>query len=75
MQQGFGMAARRIIAGANLPHAAAGDIGAVHHDTSLNAPAISWTELLFFCEALLEVAILIRNPTSGNGCYCTPVVE
>jgi hypothetical protein len=45
------MAAHAIIAGAYLPHAAPGDVGAKHHDMSLDAPAISWTGLLFFCGA------------------------
>jgi hypothetical protein len=42
------MAAHAVLAGAYLPHAAtdaAGDVGAVHHDMFLDAPAISWTEL------------------------------
>ncbi|KRQ94083.1 hypothetical protein CQ12_20985 [Bradyrhizobium jicamae] len=34
-------AAQAMIAGAGLPQAALGDVGAVHHDTFLNADAIS----------------------------------
>ena len=48
------MAAHASVARAVLPHAApdaAGAVGAMHHDTSLDAPATSWTKLLFFCGA------------------------
>src|SRR5258708_36129435 len=63
------MAAYVILAGAYLPHAAtdaAGDVGAVHHDVFLDAPAISWTGLLFFCGAQVSRPTSNRNLRSES---------
>src|SRR5260370_24015392 len=65
------MAAYAILAGAYLPHAAtdaAGDVGAVHHDMFLDAPAISWTGLLFFCGAQVSRPTSNRNLRSESEC-------
>ena len=43
--------AAHAIAGVSLPYAAPSDVGAVHHDMSLDARAIRRTGLLFFCGA------------------------
>ena len=46
--------AAHAIAGVSLPYAAPGDVGAVHHDMSLDAHAIRRTGLLFFCGATVS---------------------
>src|SRR5260370_31989748 len=70
--EGIGpMAAHAGLAGAYLPHAAtdaSGDVGAVHHDMSLDAPAISWTGLLFFCGAQVSRPTSNRNLRSESEC-------
>src|SRR5258708_12610677 len=66
-----GRAAYATFAGASLPHAAtdaAGDVGAVHHDMFLDAPAISWTGLLFFCGAQVSRPTSNRNLRSESEC-------
>jgi hypothetical protein len=59
------MPAYAVVAGAYLPHAApdaAGNVGALHHDTSPDAPGIVRSGLLFFCEARSAVETSNRNP-------------
>jgi len=55
-----------------MPHAAPDAADAVHHDMSLDAPAISWSGLLFFCEAQVKRRDLeAKSHTSGNRWYYT----
>ena len=66
------MQAYAVIAGAYLPHAApdtAGDVGAVHHNMSPEAPVLVDPDCCFFVKRRSAVGTSNRNPWSENG-YC-----
>jgi hypothetical protein len=66
------MSAYAVVAGAYLPHAApdtAGDVGAVHHDMSPEAPVLVDPDCCFFVKRRSAVETSNRNPPAEN-VYC-----